>query len=101
MLLFFSLYNYKVFCTEHHNKAMMHHGNCEPGYTEDIIASNRSILLPELDARLNDSVCKGKLCMDHAMSLLISFNCPGIHLVRFQAGITFIFIYLHVPVSSL
>lgn len=61
MLLFFSLYNYKVFCTEYHNRAMLHYGNCDPKYTEGIIASNRSILLPELDARLNDSVCNGKL----------------------------------------
>lgn len=61
MMLFFSLYNYKVFCTQYHNRALLQFGNCDPRYTEGIIASNRSILLPELDARLNDSVCNGKL----------------------------------------
>ncbi|XP_065925757.1 uncharacterized protein [Magallana gigas] len=55
-----SLYNYKVFCTQYHNRALLQFGNCDPRYTEGIIASNRSILLPELDARLNDSVCNGQ-----------------------------------------
>lgn len=91
MMLCFSLYNYKVFCTQYHNRALLQFGNCDPRYTEGIIASNRSILLPELDARLNDSVCNGKLHV-WIMKLLIILNCPKILFKRFQAGIIVTFI---------
>nr|XP_022286474.1 uncharacterized protein LOC111099477 [Crassostrea virginica] len=55
-----SLYRYKLSCAEFSNRNYLKFGNCNSNFTKYIIRNNRSTLMPELDSRINDTVCSGQ-----------------------------------------